>query len=154
MKSQINENKINQISTRSEYFQDILDKIPSSIIRYGSLGMLIIFLIIGVGLNFVKYPDVVNSEVTITTNNPPIELHSQTSARISELLRGDRDTVAKGDWIVILNSGADYKDVARIKRELEQVNIGNIALGQNIFDNEICFVRRIYSCYVVSQGAF
>ena len=86
----VSENKISKINSRSEYFQDILDKIPPYIIRWGNTGILCIFILIGIGLTLIKYPDTIVADAVITTDNPPIEVHSKTSARIMKIFKRDQ----------------------------------------------------------------
>ncbi|RBL89289.1 HlyD family secretion protein [Chitinophaga flava] len=125
----IDENKITRINIRSEYFQDILDKVPSRIVSYGSTGMLLIFLIICIGLKLVRYPDVITSDAVVTTNTPPVELHNRVSGRIVNLLRRDQDTVTAGDWVVVLYNSANYKEVLKLKQLL------NTLSGPHFWDN-------------------
>lgn len=118
----IDENKVRDIAIRSEFFQDILDKIPSKIVTWGGTGILTIFIIIGLGFKFVKYPTVIYSDAIVTTEKPPIEIYSRTSGRIVHLLKRDQEPVIKGDWIVILNNSADYKDVLKTLKSTQRIS--------------------------------
>lgn len=121
----IDEHRIKQINVRSEYFQDILDKVPSPILTLGNTIMLIIFLLIGVSLNFIKYPDLIITEVLVTTANPPIELHSRSSGRIIHLLKNDQEKIKAGEWIVVLNNDADYNNVLKVMASFKDVRPEN-----------------------------
>ncbi|MBW8687983.1 HlyD family secretion protein [Chitinophaga rhizophila] len=117
----IDEQKISRINIRSEYFQDILDKVPSRIITYGSTGMLVIFAIIIIGMRLVRYPDVITSEAVVTTSTPPVTVHNRVSSRIVSLLRYDQDTVNSGDWVMVLYNSANYQEVQQLREILWQV---------------------------------
>lgn len=110
---EIEENKIKQIATRSEYFQDILDKIPLSITVWGNTAILILFLLVALGLRLIKYPDIISSAAMVTTEKPPVEIYSRTSGRVTHLLKSDLDRVKKGDWVIVLNNSADYRQVLK-----------------------------------------
>jgi HlyD family secretion protein len=118
----IDEQKISKINLRSEYFQDILDKVPSRIITYGSTGMLVIFIIIIIGMKIVRYPDVITSEAVVTTSTPPVTVHNRVSSRIVSLLRADQDTVSIGEWIMVLYSSANYQEVLQLREILRHVS--------------------------------
>ncbi|TPG29549.1 HlyD family secretion protein, partial [Flavobacterium pectinovorum] len=75
---------------RSEEVQDILTKVPHWMIRWGTvLIFAIIFLLFFVSW-FIKYPDVVNTEIVITTNIPPEKIVSKSSGRIEAILVKDK----------------------------------------------------------------
>ncbi|SFE50188.1 HlyD family secretion protein [Chitinophaga sp. CF118] len=118
----IDEQKINRINIRSEYFQDILDKVPSRIITYGSIGMLVIFIIIIIGMKVVRYPDVITSEAVVTTSTPPVTVHNRVSSRIVSLLKADQDTVSIGEWIMVLYNSASYQEVLQLREILRHVS--------------------------------
>ncbi len=145
---QINKDKIEQISTRSDFFQDILDKIPSRIITWGSSGILIIFFLIFIGLRLIKYPDVIASQALVTTEKPPVEIFSRTSGRIIHILKKDQEKVKSGEWIFILNNSANYIDVLKAKKLLNAINPGDFwnSINKIKFD-EFLMLGDIQSTY-------
>ena len=73
------------IKLRSNEVQEILTKVPNWIIRWGiSVIMALIVLLLFVSW-FVKYPDIIAGEITITTDHPPIKEVSKFSGKISKL---------------------------------------------------------------------
>ncbi len=130
----IDENKIKLIVSRSEYFQDILDKIPSWITRWANTLMFVIFLLIAIGMKFVKYPDVITSNAIITTDSPTIEIYSRTSGRIIKILKNDQENVKKGDWVIILNNSADYSNVLNLREILNTIDPKNFWESINIIN--------------------
>ena len=130
----LDKNKIAQIEMRSEYFQDILDKVPPGITTYGGLGIMIVFVLLCVGLRFVKYPDVVTASVIITTETPPIEVYSKTSGRIAYLFRKDQDKVNAGDWIIVLNNSADYRSIQQTISTLRKIDSASFWQSVNSLD--------------------
>lgn len=118
----IDEDKIKQIVNRSEFLQDILDRIPSWIIRWANTFIAILFILVALGLKVIKYPDVITSEILITVEKPPIEIYSRTSGRIIHLLKKDQENVKTGDWVIVLNNSANYKDVLNTLKSIETIN--------------------------------
>jgi len=104
---------------RSEEVQDILTKVPHWMIRWGSVLIFGILLML-FGLSwFLRYPDVVATEIVITTNIPPEKLVAKTSGRIEVILVEDKTLVKSGTPLAIIENAADYKDVLFLKSLLD-----------------------------------
>ena len=110
---------------RSEEVQDILTKVPHWMIRWGTvLIFAIIFMLFFISW-FIKYPDVVNTEIVITTNIPPEKIVSKSSGRIEVILVKNRALVSKGTTLAIIENTANYKDVFLLKSIVENYNIND-----------------------------
>lgn len=110
---------------RSEEVQDILTKVPHWMIRWGTvLIFAIIFMLFFVSW-FIKYPDVVNTEIVITTNIPPEKIVSKSSGRIEAILVKNKATVKKNTTLAIIENTANYKDVFLLKSIVEKYDINN-----------------------------
>jgi len=110
---------------RSEEVQDILTKVPHWMIRWGTvLIFAIIFMLFFVSW-FIKYPDVVNTEIVITTNIPPEKVVSKSSGRIEAILVKNKATVSKNTTLAIIENTANYKDVFLLKSIVEGYNVNN-----------------------------
>ncbi|MFK7796164.1 MAG: HlyD family secretion protein [Aureispira sp.] len=112
----IDKNKISRIEDKSYFFQDILEKTPSWIISWGNTVFLIIFSFLLLGLWLIEYPDAIVSEVTILTENPSIDVYSERSGQIEYILKEDKETVKKGDWVLILGNSANYKSILELTK--------------------------------------
>jgi len=100
---------------RSEEVQDILTKVPHWMIRWGTVLIFVIILILFFISYFVKYPDVVNTEIVITTNIPPEKIVSKSSGRIEVILVKDKAIITKDAILAIIENTANYKDVFLLK---------------------------------------
>ncbi|MBF4464562.1 HlyD family secretion protein [Flavobacterium sp. LC2016-12] len=110
---------------RSEEVQDILTKVPHWMIRWGTvLIFAIIFMLFFVSW-FIKYPDVVNTEIVITTNIPPEKIVSKSSGRIEVILVKNKALVSKGTTLAIIENTANYKDVFLLKSIVENYNVND-----------------------------
>ncbi|RVU90943.1 HlyD family efflux transporter periplasmic adaptor subunit [Flavobacterium columnare] len=105
---------------RSEEVQDILTKVPHWMIRWGTVLIFGIILMLFVISWFLKYPDIVRTEVIITTNIPPEKLVAKTSGRIQTILVKDKSEVMANTPLAIIENSANYKDVFRLKKALEE----------------------------------
>ncbi|PIF32385.1 multidrug resistance efflux pump [Flavobacterium sp. 9] len=110
---------------RSEEVQDILTKVPHWMIRWGTvLIFTIIFLLFFVSW-FIKYPDVVNTEIVITTNIPPEKIVSKSSGRIEAILVKNKAIVPKNTTLAIIENTANYKDVFLLKSIVDKYNVND-----------------------------
>src|SRR5690606_40843515 len=83
-----------EIELRSEEVQDILTRVPHWMIRWGNVLILILVGLIFAFAWIIKYPDIVQTEIVITTQIPPEKLVAKTSGRIEKILVEDRQKVS------------------------------------------------------------
>ncbi|MFY8188685.1 MAG: HlyD family secretion protein [Flavobacterium sp.] len=111
------------LELRSEEVQDILTKMPHGIIRWGSL----VFLLILCALFFIswmiKYPDIVTTEVFITTEVPPEKIIARSSGKIEAILIADRSIVAPNTPLAVIENSASFKDVFLLKSITDTIDI-------------------------------
>jgi len=89
---------------RSDEVQEIMSHVPNWMIRWG---ISLIFVVIAMFLFvswLIKYPDVINGTVELTTVEPPIKLVSKNSGEIEYIYFSNNSDVKKGDVIVTLNN--------------------------------------------------
>nr|WP_294939385.1 HlyD family efflux transporter periplasmic adaptor subunit [uncultured Flavobacterium sp.] len=104
---------------RSEEVQDILTRVPHWMIRWGTVLIFGIIIMLLTTSWFLKYPDVVATEIVITTNIPPEKLVAKTSGRIEAILVKDRTIVAENTPLAIIENSADYQDVFLLKKVVD-----------------------------------
>lgn len=106
-------------TTYSDELQEIMGRIPSRVIRWGVTVIFSVLLIILALSYLVKYPEMIEVPVTVTTVNPPADLIAKSSGKIDQLLVTDNQHVRQGDIIAVLFNIADYNDVFEMERLLE-----------------------------------
>ncbi|OXA92753.1 HlyD family secretion protein [Flavobacterium hercynium] len=111
---------------RSEEVQDILTKVPHWMIRWGTVLIFVILFMLFFVSWFIKYPDVVTTEIVITTNIPPERLVAKTSGRIEAILVADKAVVEKNTTLAIIENTANYKDVFALKSIIDGYNINDL----------------------------
>ena len=104
---------------RSEEVQDILSKVPNWMIRWGTVLIFALIVMMFVVSWFLKYPDIVRTEVTITTNIPPEKMIAKASGRIQDILIKDKAIVSANTPLAVIENASDFEDVFRLKYELE-----------------------------------
>lgn len=110
---------------RSEEVQDILTKVPHWMIRWGTILIFGIIIMLFFTSWFLKYPDVVKTDIIITTNIPPEKLVAKTSGRITAILVKDKSIVAQNTHLAIVENAANYKDVLLLKSIVDKTDITN-----------------------------
>ena len=110
---------------RSEEIQDILTRVPHWMIRWGTVLIFAIILMLCFVSWFVKYPDIVSTEIVITTSIPPEKLVARTSGRIETILVQDKSIVQENTPLAIIQNTADYKNVFLLKSILQDHSEGN-----------------------------
>lgn len=98
----------------------ILGKIPSWIVRWGVTVVFAIFAGILIGCYFIKYPDLVQAPVVITTVNPPADLVARYDGLIDSIYVQDGQPVEKGALIATLRTAADWRDVERLGQQVAE----------------------------------
>jgi multidrug resistance efflux pump len=112
---------------RSEEVQDILTKVPHWMIRWGTVLVFGIILMLFFISWFLKYPDVVTTEIVITTNIPPERIIAKTTGRIEAILLKDKSQVQKNTPLAVIANTANYKDVFLLDSIINKTNINNKA---------------------------
>ncbi len=115
------ENK--EIELRSEEVQDILTRIPHWMIRWGNLVILALLLSLFLVSWVVKYPDIIKTDIIITTTLPPEKLVSNSSGRFEKILVTDRQKIEKNSPLAVIENTASYKDVFLLKTLTDSVKI-------------------------------
>lgn len=113
------------LELRSEEIQDVLSKTPSWMIRWGTILIFIIIIILFFVSYIIRYPDVVRTDIVITTNIPPEKLVSKSSGRIEAILIKDKAIVEKNTTLAVIENAANYKDVFLLKKIVDEYNIND-----------------------------
>lgn len=112
------------IEIRSEEVQEILTQIPNWMIRWGNTLMLLLILMLLFISWFVKYPDVISTEIMITTQVPPEKIYAKTNGQIEILLKSDGEHVKKEETIAVIENSANYKDAFLLKSIVDTLSVG------------------------------
>ena len=112
-----------EIELRSEEVHEILTRVPHWMIRWGSVVVLLILLSLFFVSWLVKYPDVITTQIVITTNIPPQKLVAKSSGKIEAILVKDRSLVFKNSPLAVIENASNFKDVFLLKSIVDTINI-------------------------------
>jgi len=111
------------IELRSEEVQDILTKVPHWMIRWGNVVVLTVLLSLFLMSWIIKYPDIVTTEITITTQIPPQKLITKSSGRIEKIFVKNRENVSENTALAVIENSARYEDVFKLKSIIDTLKI-------------------------------
>ena len=83
--------------------------------------MVFIFILFLFFAWIIKYSDIVQAPVEITTTNPPVTLVTKITGRIKSLDVIDRDTVSARQLIAMMETTTSFKDVKLLKRTIDSI---------------------------------
>lgn len=112
----------NDIELRSEEVQDLLTRVPHWMIRWGNIVILVVFIILMLFTYIIKYPDVLSTQIVLTTQNPPEKIVARTSGKIAKILVDDRAVIEEKKPLAIIENTADYKAVFKLKECIDTLS--------------------------------
>ncbi|MGB0680976.1 MAG: hypothetical protein ACPGUV_15105, partial [Polyangiales bacterium] len=122
--------------------QEILSTPPRWIVRWGTGAVATVFaffVIIAAGL---RYPEVVRTQVTVLSENPPVPVVARKSGRVTQLWVQDQVRVRKGQPLAVLASTAQSRDVVILAQQLAQLQLRFAATA---FDSQSSVVKAFAS---------
>ncbi len=114
-----------EVELRSDEVQEILGRPPHALVQYGISLVSGIILLLFIGAFFFSYPDIVQGEVVITTENPPVWLVAKSTGKMKELFCSDKQEIHPGDVLAVIDNSASTIDVQQVSRLLRLVIISD-----------------------------
>lgn len=140
--------KIDFLDERSDFVKEVLETPPNSIISWGNTFFLAFVILILLLSWFIKYPDIVISEVVITTDNPPIYLATRTDGKIDSIFKSNKEFAKKNEWLAVIGSNANIKHIKMLDSILSEIKAINYDLEElHDIDLPILDVGEIQSNY-------
>lgn len=125
--------KEKDIELRCEEVQEILSRPPHSLIKWGITVFFGVILFLMVGGCFFSYPDTVTAEITITTENPPAWIMARSTGKLKEILLTDKEEVAEGSIIAVIDNPAHTQDVLDLQKQLDNFAINDSCVCESMF---------------------
>ncbi|MGG8497131.1 HlyD family secretion protein [Tenacibaculum sp. TC6] len=150
-----------EIEIRSEEVQEILSYVPIWMIRWGNTLILVLIMMLLFISWFVKYPDVISTQVMVTTSFPPEKIYAKSSGQFEVFLTQEGAKVSENEILAVIENSALYKDVLLLKsivdtiktdqdhftfpiNELPPLILGDITTSFSQFEND-------YSEFVLNE---
>jgi HlyD family secretion protein len=105
----------------SEEVQSILSSPPNRLIRWGiSVIFLVIILFFGVAA-MVSYPDVIRTQITLTTPLLPAKIAPRQAGKIQKMLVTENQMVNQGEILLVLENPASYTEIHRLVQQIQKI---------------------------------
>lgn len=140
-----------EIFIYSEEVQDVLSHPPKSIFVWGNTILFGFFIVMLILSWLIKYPDILSSEIIITTEIPPEKIIAKTSGRIERILIEDKAKVDKNTTLAIIENPAQYEDVFFLKKMTDSIRPATTAFDFPIYEMPILHLGPIEAAYAVFE---
>jgi multidrug resistance efflux pump len=107
-------------SLRSEKIQQIISKRPGFIERWSLMLFLFIILLCFTATWFIRYPDVLQENATLTAASSPKEIVVRTDGKLVRLFVANDDKVNKGQLLAWMESTASHNEVMKLSDMLDK----------------------------------
>tara|TARA_B110000908_G_scaffold171799_1_gene235952 strand:+ start:1475 stop:2785 length:1311 start_codon:yes stop_codon:yes gene_type:complete len=152
------ENKMSEhlekIELRSEEVQEILNKVPHWMIRWGNLLLLLLIVLLFIISWFVKYPDIISSEAIITTEIPPQKEFAKVTGKIDTIFVKDNHKVIKNQSLAIIENTANLNDVFYLKSVIDTIKYTKQLFYYPIDKMPILFLGEIENEYSLFENNY
>jgi len=110
-----------ELDSYQSEMQEIITAPPSWLFRWGMFVLFTILLLILGASAVIKYPDIVRTELKVSSVDAPKPVVARISGKLVKLLVLDNQMVKKGDALAFLESTGDHKRVLTALTQLKQV---------------------------------
>ncbi|MFT4927280.1 MAG: multidrug efflux pump subunit AcrA (membrane-fusion protein) [Phenylobacterium sp.] len=107
--------------------QEIIGREPSWIVRFGITLVFVVVTLLLLISWFIQYPDTIYSEVTVTTQQPPVQLVAKVNGRITRIFVAQGEAVEPGQPLVLLENSANYDTLMALKAKLQPLKPADLS---------------------------
>jgi multidrug resistance efflux pump len=129
---------INQQARHSDDMQDIITTVPAWILRWGiTLFFIILVLLLSLSA-FIKYPDIVKTQLKITSPDMPKQVVPKITGKLVKLLINNNDVVKTDQPLAYIESTASHDKVLLLLSQLKHLQdqlAQNKTLDRTLFNN-------------------
>jgi multidrug efflux pump subunit AcrA (membrane-fusion protein) len=105
----------------SDPVREIMGNPPGRIIRWGTVVMFSVFILLILFAWLIRYPDTIPAPVEITTANPPVTLSTKITGNIKLLNVREKEKVTAGQLLAVMETAASMDEIENLKRTIDTV---------------------------------
>lgn len=143
-------NSRQNLHLRSQEVQEIISKQPGFLSKWALLIFLLIIILVICGTWFIKYPDIIQANATLTAANAPKEIVTRQDGKLVKLFVKNDDTVAVAQTIGWIESTADHTQVTELDSLLGE-GVKVLAANQTQQASKL-FARQFYRLGELQAG--
>ena len=103
----------------SEETNDVLKRQPHWITRFGNILIFIIIMMLIFLTSIIKYNDVINASIVVTSKNPPVNIIAKSSGILTQINAKENQKVLKSDVLGVIKNNANFDDIKSVKSYLK-----------------------------------
>lgn len=111
------EEKIDDINLHSEEVQYVIGRPPKNIVMYGNIIILLIALVVVACTFIIRVPKTLTIPVKISSTPPSVELLSNMSGTITQIICADGEEIKAGDTILCLSAFSTRSELIKLKKD-------------------------------------
>lgn len=136
----------------SPHINEIIEKKPSWLVRYGIGAMLLFLLLFLVAAWLVKYPDIIVGQVNITTPRPPVDVVAKVSVPvIRKFPFAENDTILKEEPILLLESTSSYAQIKKLLYIIKNSGPESSASNSTIWMDSLGSLQSVYNGFALAS---
>ena len=147
-------NNTDNYNLRSEEVQDILTAVPNWTVRSGSALLCVLIVMFLFMSWFIKYPDIIEAQAVLTTENPPQKEYAKNGGKLQHLLVTNEEVVFPNSDLAVLENTAVYKDVQFLKQILDTIAITKNNFQFPIEQMPLLFLGEINTAYALFENNY
>jgi len=113
---------------RSDAVQEIVSRKPGFVEQWALPVFFLILVLLFVGAWFIRYPDIIQANATLTADNAPKEVVTRQDGKVVRIFVGNDDMVRQDQSIAYIESTASHEEVLKLSVLLDS---GIRCIGRN-----------------------
>ena len=113
----------NTFSTYGSEVDEIISHRPPWMVRWGTLLFFFFLLVIGIICWFIKYPDIVTAQATLTSINAPKPVITIINGKLIKINVQENDAVKQNQVLGYLESTANHQEVLRLAENIDSIQL-------------------------------
>jgi len=139
------------LSLRSDTVQEIISRKPGFAERWALLLFLFIIIIVFAGTWFIKYPDVIQVNASLTAFDAPKEIVIRQDGKLIKLFVANDEIVTQGQTLAWIESTANHKEVVELSvlldRGIDYLSKNETEKVSNLFKTGFQHLGELQSSY-------
>ncbi len=104
---------------------EIINRQPQFLLRWGIAIIFIFFLLVFLASWFIKYPEKVNTQSTLSALNVPKGVLAYTDGKLTKLFVKEGDSIPQNHILGYIESDADHSEVLQLAEYLDSLSVLN-----------------------------
>ena len=100
------------------FSENFLSRPPNWMMRRGNLVLLLFFILLMLFAFFLKYNEVIDAEILVTSENPPIALYSQKRGKLVFTNFRSGQEVAQNEILSVVENPSKWEDIFYLREQL------------------------------------